>query len=54
MDIQDFLKKIKELYPAVLNFFDSESNSDDEFQVLTKIIDGQEISKNRSLFLQLL
>ena len=41
-----WIKKSKELYNPLLIFLESESDSEDEFQALTKIIDDQEIVKN--------
>ena len=50
MEIEAWVKEKKELYTHILRFLESEGDSENEFQLLTKIVDDQEIVKNeRSL-----
>ena len=46
MEIEAFIKKGKEFYTPLLNFFESESIYEDEIQELTKIFDDQDIFNN--------
>lgn len=54
MDIESCIKKSKELYTFILNFLESENNSEREFLSFTKVFDKQDILNNRNLFLNLL
>lgn len=47
MEVENWIDQKKELYSLILNFLESEKDSEDEFQVLMKIIDNQEIVKNK-------
>lgn len=51
MEVETWVKQKKELYTPILSFLESESESEDEFRALTKIIYDQEIIKNEQFLM---